>query len=399
MPDDLPPPPPGGGQPPVDPRGTLHPAQPGAGSPAPQGPRPPMPTAPPPGFYPPPPPPPMPMFYPPPRRSHALRNTLLTLAGLVAFVGLCVVVLVLVVGALTPGGGGGAGGVVTSTLSGGQRGQTIAVIPVEGLIVDATEQRFRRQLDKAAADKNVKAVVLHVSTPGGTVTDSHEMYDALLKFKAKKDVPVYVHMNDVAASGGYFLACAADKIFAQETTITGSIGVLIQYPQLAGFAEKTGIKLETIVADGSPKKNSLDSFERPDEGDLSDIKTLLNSQYDLFRRVVETGRGSQIAAAGASLDTAASGAVFLGPEALALGLVDQIGFLDDTLAAIATDAKLSDPRVVRYDRPPTLLEELGFAASASPGVSINGESAKSLAVELLHEASSPRMLYLYQGAR
>ncbi len=338
------------------------------------------------------------MYPPPPRKSHALRNTLLTLAGLLAFVGVFVVVLFLVVGVVASGGGA-SGGVVTKTVTTGQRSQSIAVIPVEGLILDPTEQRFHRHLEKAANDANVKAVLVLISTPGGTVTDSHEMYDALLKFKAKKDVPVYVHMNDVAASGGYFLACAADKIFAQETTITGSIGVLIQYPQLAGFAEKTGIKLETIVAEGSPKKNSLDSFERPDAEDLADVKTLLNSQYDLFRRVVETQRGSQIAAAEATVDEAASGAIFLGPDALDLGLVDAIGFLDDTLAALATDAGLSNPHVIRYDRPPTLLEELGFSAAASPAVTLDGDSAKSLAVELLHEASSPRMLYLYQGAR
>ena len=348
---------------------------------------------PPPGFY----PPPM-MYPPPPRKSNAGRNLVLTLIGLGAFVGVVVLLLVVLVGALSPGGGG-AGGVVTSTVSDGQRDQTIAVIPVEGLILDETEQRFRRNLDKAADDANVKAVVVLVSSPGGTVTDSHEMYDALLKFKAEKGVPVYVHMNDIAASGGYFLACAADQIFAQETTITGSIGVLIQYPQLSGFAEKTGIKLETIVADGSPKKGFLDSFEPVDEADLAEVQTLLGSQYELFRGVVEKGRGSQIAAAGASLDEAASGAVFLGPDALNLGLVDQVGFLDDTLAAVAKDAGLSSPRVVRYNRPPTLLEELGFAASASPGVSFDGESAKSLAIELLHEASSPRMLYLYNGAR
>ena len=381
------PPPPGEGQGPVDPRGALRPPQgPPVRQQTPQGP----PAGPPPMM-------PPPMFYPPPQKSGgAGRAVLLTLLGLAFFVGLIVIGLFVLIGGLASAGGGDANAVVRRTVDAGERDQTVAIIPVAGLIVDETQQRFQRDLNAAAADPNVRALVVTVSSPGGTVTDSNQMYHALLGFKSERNVPIVVHMDDVAASGGYFIACAADEIYAEETTITGSIGVLIQFPQLSEFAEKTGIRLETIVADGSPKKDFLDTFTETDEEDMVAVRELLNDQYDLFRSVVQAGRGSQIAAAGASIDEAASGAVFLGPRAKQLGLVDRIGFLSDAVAGAASLAGLADPNVVRYDRPPTLAETLGLAVE-SP--SFDAASLKSLAVELMHEATAPRSLYLYAGPR
>lgn len=324
---------------------------------------------------------------------------LLTLLGLAFFVGLVVVVLAIAIGGLA-GGGSGPDTVVRRTMTSGDASQTIAVIPVSGLILDSTEKQFRRHLETAMNDANVKAVVIDVSSPGGTVTDSNQMYATLRAFKTEKpNLPVVVHMDDVAASGGYYLACAADTIVAEESTITGSIGVMIQFPQLSEFAEKTGIRLRTIVADGSPKKDFLDTFTEPDDEDVRAVKELLNDQYELFKSVVEAGRGSRIREAGSSVDEVASGAVFLGPKAKELGLVDQIGFFEDAVSIAATAAGLNNPNVVRYDRPPTLIETLGLASSPNLSSALESDSAKSLAVELLHEASSPRMLYLYNGAR
>ena len=342
------------------------------------------------------------MFYPPPpppRGSGGGKAVLFTLLGLIGFVAVVVLGLILFVGAV---GSTSADSTVRRTLAPGSADQTVAVIPVTGIILDSTERRFRRDLRAAADDDDVKALVVTVSSPGGTVTDSNQMYHALLDFKAEREgVPVVVHMDDIAASGGYFLACAADEIVAEQTTITGSIGVLLSYPQLSEFADKTGIRYRTIVADGSPKKDFLDTWTEPDAEDMAAVRALLNDQYDLFRKVVEDARGEAIAAAGSSLDEAASGAVFLGPRARDMGLVDTIGFLDDAIASAATRAGLSDPRAVRYDPPPSLLQSLGLGGVGvtSPGVSLDADDAKSLAIELLHEATAPRMLYLYPGAR
>lgn len=324
-----------------------------------------------------------------------MKAILFTLLGLCLFVGAVVLGLVLFVGSLGPAGG--SSGTIRETLRSGDRSQTIVIIPISGIILDDTEKLFRQNLETAADDANVRAIVIDISSPGGTVSNSNQMYHALLEFKARKKVPVFVHMDDIAASGGYYVACAADEIFAEETTLTGSIGVLIQYPQLSGFAEKTGIKLETIVADTSPQKNFLDTFEPADAEGLAIVKRLLNDQHELFRGVVSDGRGSRIAAAGSSLDEVTNGAVFLGPQAMEMGLVDQIGFLDDTINAVATKAGLTDPTVIRYGRPPTLAEQLGLATA--PQITLDGESARAIAIELWHEATAPQSLYLYNGAR
>ena len=380
MPDA--PPPPGPGQGPIDPRGTLRPPTPSPGTPPQTLP------PPPPGMM----PPPMPMMYPPPppRSGGGWKPVVFTLLGLALFVGLVVIGLVVLV---ANAAGDAGGNTLVSTTTAGTASQTVAVIPVRGIILDATQKRFADDLERAREDPNVKALVVTVSSPGGTVTDSNQMYHALLDFKAEKGVPVIVHMDDIAASGGYFLACAADEIYAEETTITGSIGVLLSYPQLSEFADKTGIRYRTVVADGSPKKDFLDTWTEPDEEDMVAVRALLNDQYDLFRSVVEAGRGTQIAAAGSSLDEAASGAVFLGPAAQGMGLVDRIGFLGDATDAAAKAAGLADPRVVRYDPRPGLLDTLLSAESPDVG------DWSTLAAELLHEAAAPRAMYLYPGAR
>src|SRR5687767_10893922 len=178
-------------------------------------------------------------------------------------------------------------------------------------------------------------------------------------------------MDSVAASGGYFLACAADEIVAEESTITGSIGVLISYPQLSQFAEKTGIRYQTLVADGSPKKNSLDIWEAPSKEELADIQSLLNQQHDLFRSVVQAGRSTQLASAGTSVDAVTTGQVWLGREAQTLGLVDRVGFIDDAVSAAASRAGLGSPQVVRYTREPSLAEALGLVTSPVDGLKVN----------------------------
>ncbi len=355
---------------------------------------------PPPGLFPP--PPGFGGVPPAPRRGRNWWKTgLFILGGLSIFAGVIVIGLMLIAG-IASAGAAGAGGsaVVKSTVQPGASDQVVAIIPISGLIANEQESQVRRYLAAAEKDANVKALVLDISSPGGTVTDSNQIYENIRKFREKRpNVPVVAKFDDVAASGGYYVACAADEIFAEETTITGSIGVLIQYPQLSRFAEKTGLKLETIVADGSPRKAFLDTFSEPDEEDLADVKMLLNKQYDIFRNVVETGRGSAIREAGSSVDEVASGAVFVGRQALELGLVDKIGMLEDATASAAALAGLADPKVVRFGRPPTLLEQLGAAEAPGMSMDLSSEEAKGLALELLHEVSSPRMLFLYKGVR
>ena len=377
------------GLPPIDPRGTLRP--PGS-YPPPPGP------GFPPGFM----PPPMmgPMMPPPPQRSGGAGIALGIVAALLVLSAIANLALLIGLGLMS---GPEPGQQINSLVRTGDRSQTVAVIRVDGIIMEDVEQQFADDLQTAADDPDVKAVVIEVDSPGGTVTDSHQMYARLQQFKDHTGKPVVVHMNSVAASGGYFLACAADEIFAEETTITGSIGVLLSYPELSGFAEKTGIRFETIVSDGSPFKDLLDTWSKPEEAELASVKQLLNDQYDLFRTVVLDGRSDALSAAGTDVADVANGKVFLGPQAKANGLVDQIGFRDDAVASAATRAGLTNYRVIEYTREPTLGEVLGLAeTSVDPKAEapvLQGESLKEAALGVLHELSTPRSLYLYRGVQ
>lgn len=320
-----------------------------------------------------------------------------------AFLGISLLINLLLLIGLALTSGPEAGQSVTRVVEPGTAAQTVAIIPVNGMILENVEQQFARDLDRAADDKNVKAVVVEIDSPGGTVTDSHQMYAALNDFRSATRKPVVIHMNSLAASGGYMLACAGDEIWAEETTITGSIGVLVSFPELSGFAEKTGIRFETIVSDGSPYKDQLNMWTDPTEAETESLKELLNEQYDLFRGIVDTARRPAITAAGADVDEVTDGRVFVGPQALKLGLVDAVGFREDAVAAAAAKAGLSNPKVVLYEQLPTLGEVLGLAQS--PGVRAPSISAETLAdrdfrqaaVQVLHELSAPRSLYLYRG--
>ena len=338
-----------------------------------------------------------PMFMPPPQPPQKRGSAWPWLIAAFLIIGVICVGFVLLIGLLFSGDEPGS--TVAKTVSAGGTG-TVAVIPVTGVIMDPAQKQFREDLDRARTNPNLKAVVIEISSPGGTVTDSNQMYHDLMNFKANTGLPIFIHMDDLAASGGYFLACAGDEIYCEETTLTGSIGVLLSYPELSGFAEKTGIRYKTVIASGSPRKNFLDTWEAPSEEDLEVARDLLDDQYDLFTRVVMNARSQQIAAAGSTIEEVASGAVFIGPDAQKLGLVDGLGFIDDTVALAAKKAGLTNPTVIRYERVPTLFDVLGMASSPD-GLQgkVQSEQAKSLVTELLHEATTPRSFYLYRGVQ
>ena len=406
------------GQPPIDPRGTLRPPGAPAGMPPAgpgpvpppaqqtfQGPRPPMP----PGYGPPMPPMmPPPGFYPMPPRGGGGKGWIVALVAVLIGLGLIAGLFAVVVAVI--GSGPTPGQSVRHVEQAGNAGETVAIIPVFGMILDDVEQQFADDMKAAEADADVKAVLVHIDSPGGTVTDSYQMYEALRLFRERTNKPVVVHMDSVAASGGYFLACAADEIVAEPTTITGSIGVLISYPQLSAFAEKTGIRFQTLVADGSPHKNALDMWTEPTPESLADIQALLNQQHDLFRQVVNAGRAEQLSKAGHTVADVATGKIWLGPEAQKLGLVDHVGLIDTAIARAAALAKLTRPNVVRFTREPTLAEALGLAsagqAAGATGTgmrldarSLDSPELKRAAAKLLHELSAPRALYLYRGVQ
>jgi protease IV len=207
---------------------------------------------------------------------------------------------------------------------------------------------FQEKIDKAAHDKNVRAVVLRINSPGGGVTASDIMYTEVLRLKQRTGKPVIACMLDVAASGGYYIACAADKIYAQPTTVTGSIGVIMIAPDFTGTMQKLGIRANVIKS--AEMKDAGSPFREMNEKDRAVFQGMIDAMYARFLKVVERGRPGLDAA---EIKRLADGRVYLAPDAREAGLIDEIGTLTDALAAAKAAAGLEREKVVvvEYARP------------------------------------------------
>jgi protease-4 len=231
----------------------------------------------------------------------------------------------------------------------------IAVIYANGEITsgegnDETmgSERISRAIRKARTDDKVKAVVLRVNSPGGSALASDVMWREVVLTKKVK--PVIVSMGDVAASGGYYIACAADSIFAQPNTITGSIGVFGIIPNMQKFFnDKLGITFDGVK---TGRYADLGDVSRPlTEGERLIIQQEVNKIYNTFTKKVADGRKKSQA----YVDSIGQGRVWSGTEALKNGLVDRLGDIDDAIASAAKKAKLKDYKIISY---PTQVDPL-----------------------------------------
>lgn len=231
----------------------------------------------------------------------------------------------------------------------------IVIIDVSGMILNARNSGlfgdgdnptslFRERLDAAASDCTVKAVVLRINSPGGAVTASDIMYHDLLRFREKTHIPVIACMMDIAASGAFYLAMAADVVYAHPTTVTGSIGVIMSLYNATGLAAKIGVKSNPIKS--GPIKDIGNPLREMTDEERAVLQTLVNSFYDQFVHVVATGRHLPEE----RVRQLADGRVYAGTEAQALGLVDQIGYLEDAIDCAKTMAHLHDANIVSYER-------------------------------------------------
>jgi len=199
----------------------------------------------------------------------------------------------------------------------------VAVITVEGIIADSRE--IIEQLHRYRDLSNVRAVVLRVNSPGGAVAPSQEIYQEILKFRRQAKKPVVASLGSVATSGGYYIAAACDRIVANPGSITGSMGVIMQIPNLGGLLQKVGIKTTVIKAG-----------ENKDLGSIT--RDLTETERRILQEVMDDVHGQFIdaVAVGRRLDRArveplADGRIFSGRQALALGLVDELGDLPDAI--------------------------------------------------------------------
>jgi protease-4 len=261
------------------------------------------------------------------------------------------------------------------------------------MIDEAQAAFFDQCVDKAIHDGRVRAVVLRVDSGGGLVGPSDEMWRNV---KRLKDHGLYVvaSYGSVAASGGYYMSVAADEIFAQPTSITGSIGVMGSVWTFQGLLQdKLGITPETITATGSPEKDVANNlFRNWTDKDRTEIRRIIDAMYARFAEVVVAGRSDVLSEEEAR--ALCTGKVFMADEAKQVKLIDEVGYLDDAVAAAAGGANLRNPTVEQYDLKAGVMEML--TASANPtggvGVELDSRAVRKLVTEL----GMPRMMYLYQ---
>lgn len=305
---------------------------------------------------------------------------------------------------INPLGGGGDNSLRETTVE-GDGDAKILWLPISGFISDTPSSRafglvqqsstlasVNRALDKAETDDAIKAVVLRIDSPGGTVSAADEIYARIQRYHADTGVPVIASLAGVAASGGYYVAMAADPVIAQPTTITGSIGVIILGVNAAGLMDKLGLQDQTITS--GPHKDIMSPLrsERADERAI--VQRVVDSLYARFVRVVEAGRPGLDRA---HVDEITDGRILAAEDALRFGLIDRIGHLDDVIALARRSAGQDNARIVRYYRgrsaPSGLLAESPVGAGAL-GMSMN---AAGIPIELSTAGEGiGQPLYLWQ---
>ena len=227
-----------------------------------------------------------------------------------------------------------------------------------GLLKGVTSPaRVKEELEKAAKDRRIKAVVIKINSPGGTVAASDVILHDLQAFKAERGLPVVVCLQGLATSGGYYVAQAGDTIIAYPTCITGSIGVLAMKLNLRGLMDKVGVD-DDMVKSGR-WKDFWSPFRPASPKEKEMMQQIIDQFYRGFVDVVATGRKLSLQ----ETRQAADGRIFTADQAKDLKLVDQLGYLDDALELAKTKAGLpKDAKVVRYHRPgsykPTIYSQL-----------------------------------------
>lgn len=258
----------------------------------------------------------------------------------------------------------------------------IAVIPVEGII--GSEERILRSVRRYRNRDDVRGFVVEIQSPGGSVGASQSIYRALRELRQEDDRPLYAWIGDVGASGGYYVALAADSIFALPGSITGSIGVIMELPNAQGLLRKAGVEVE-VVKSGVYK--DLGSVVRPlDEGEREILQGVVDDTYRQFLDVVVENRGMDRQRAAELAD----GRIFTGSQAVEMGLVDGVSTLSETIdragraAGLGEDPPTVEPSEPRPDLWDVLLGRAGVRWLDRLG--LTGESG----------VSTPRLLYQWK---
>ena len=283
---------------------------------------------------------------------------------------------------------GGSGGLFEEhVIQGGVHGEKIAVISISGIIDSAQVDRVQEQLRMARKDEAVQGLIVKINSPGGTISASDQIYNALRQYREKERQPVFAFMQGIAASGGYYAASGCEQIVAEPTVITGSIGVIFSNLVVQDlFENKLGI--QPVVVKSGRRKDWPSSFRKPSEEELTYINDrLIEPAYERFLQVVETGRQGVLTME--EIRPLADGGIYSAQEAKDQRLVDNIGYLDDAIKLITTAAGLQNPRVVEYKEMFRLVDLLGVHAKAAAGFKLDRRT--------LDELTTPEILYMWKG--
>ncbi len=340
----------------------------------------------------------------PPRRSTGhtvLLGCLITLAGGVTLLALLVggvVILFFASATAMVGGSGAATGdaaLQEIVVEPGPSDAKIVEVPVRGLLVSGgaagissdTLLLFEAMIRRIEKDPSVEGVILSVDSGGGAVTTCDVMSRAVRQLKADTGLPVVALLEDVAASGGYYVACSADHIIAHPTTITGSIGVLMPVYNANTLLKSLGVSNRTVKSGRFKDMASLTAEKTPEQWaqERAILLGVVNQMHEQFVGVVASGRNMDLS----EVRPLADGRIYTSFQAQANGLVDGIGYREDAIARVKELAGISAARVVRYRRMPSVMEML-LAKQSGPNIRIG------LADELAPLSVGQRPLYLWQ---
>ena len=272
----------------------------------------------------------------------------------------------------------------------------VAIVTISGTILGG-DGFASRQIDRIEEDENVRAIVLRIDSPGGTVSGSDELHHRISALAAEREIPVVVSMGSIAASGGYYIAMASggeeDVMFAEPATLTGSVGVLIPNYDFSQLLQRYDIADATVASGPLKQMLSPTKARTPELEDRERqvLQSLVDEMFERFSSIVRTGRPKITDEQFAEIGT---GRIFTAQQAKEVGLIDRIGFLDDAVARAVELTGLADEnvRAVRYLKPVGLLDEvLGTAGTASARLDASGIT---LSLDALAGMTSPRCWYL-----
>lgn len=247
-------------------------------------------------------------------------------------------------------------------------GPSVARIEVEGLIAD--DEALLEQIRRFRDDPTVRGFLIAINSPGGVVGPSQSIYRELRRLREEDDRPVVATIGAVGASGGYYVALGADSIYALPGSITGSIGVIMQFPEASRLMDRVGVQVEVVQS--AEHKDAGSPFRPMTEADRAVLAELVDDVYQQFVEAVAEERGLSAEAVGGVAD----GRILTGRQALEAGLIDRLGNSSDALAAVGRMAGLGDePRVVRppEDRPSLLDLLLNGGLSAAVGRALTAD--------------------------